>query len=488
MIKRRILLLLMVAVTGIQLKAQISGFNMLEYQAGTLPDDTTRNYSTLFNKFHINYSTEKLLLFGRVESFFSPVEERNYNKITKYGLEYKDKGLTLKIGTINETFARGLLLRSYEIPSAMLEDKGFRVRQSFSRDILGAEAKYSSKHFSISLLRGNPLFNLLPPTFTDKERRPDIIEAARGSVSWFGQSVEVGLLRNIGNNTAVNYPWLSLNGVIAENYSYFVAYTHKANSLNEFTSIGKQESYGLYSSFGASFDQLSFNLELKSYNNMVLGSGYNEPPALIKEHSYRLLNRSSHVLLPQNEKGYQFDIFYSFNDESKINFNHSLAINKFASMYRYSSFYAEYYKSFNATSFKLFADYANDEFNRLKNRLTAGGTLNLNSTNFNIELQFEHQVFSRYNTKVGNSVISVEVGNGSKYSVGSILELSNDPFQLTDKDTRNWLGFYGRYKYSTNSNFLVFAGQRRGGPACSAGICYEVLDFEGLEIRWNTRF
>ena len=89
---------------------------------------------------------------------------------------------------------------------------------------------------------------------------------------------------------------------------------------------------------------------------------------------------------------------------------------------------------------------------------------------------------------MGNSVISVEVGNGSKYSVGSILELSNDPFQLTDNDTRNWLGFYGRYKYSTNSNFLVFAGQRRGGPACSAGICYEVLDFEGLEIRWNTRF
>ena len=34
----------------------------------------------------------------------------------------------------------------------------------------------------------------------------------------------------------------------------------------------------------------------------------------------------------------------------------------------------------------------------------------------------------------------------------------------------------------------VFAGQRRSGLACTAGICYEVLGFEGVEVRLLTRF
>jgi hypothetical protein len=34
----------------------------------------------------------------------------------------------------------------------------------------------------------------------------------------------------------------------------------------------------------------------------------------------------------------------------------------------------------------------------------------------------------------------------------------------------------------------MFAGKRRGGPACTSGICYEVLDFEGIEIRLKTIF
>ena len=34
----------------------------------------------------------------------------------------------------------------------------------------------------------------------------------------------------------------------------------------------------------------------------------------------------------------------------------------------------------------------------------------------------------------------------------------------------------------------VFAGQRRSGLACTAGICYEVLGFKGVEVRLLNRF
>ncbi|MBN2807681.1 MAG: hypothetical protein JXR22_13575 [Prolixibacteraceae bacterium] len=485
---RTIIILLIALFTGVYSRAQLNGFSLVEYQVGTLPEDTTKNYSTLFSKVHLNYVGNNLYVFGRLESFHSPVEERNYNKITRYGIEYNDNGLTLKAGTINETLARGLLLRSYEIPSAMLEDKGFRVRQSFNRDILGVSGKYSSKHFGMGLLRGNPLFNLLPPTFSESERRPDLVEAAFANVSTFGQNVELGWLRNIEGQKVWNYPWVNLNGSFAKSISYSIVYTQQTNENSSIFMLQKQNSYGIYGNISAYFDQISLNLEVKNYNNLIMGSGYNEPPALIKEHSSRLLNRSSHVLLPQNEKGYQFDLFYSFHDDSRINFNHSLAINEFASKFSYTSFYIEYYKPYETASLKLFADYANDGFMQEKNRLTGGGVFDFSLSELMGEVQLEHQFFTRDETSVSNHVVSIELEKASKYSIGSTLEISNDPFQLTNKSTRSWLGIYARYKYSNKSNFILFAGQRRGGPACTAGICYEILDFEGIEIRWNTKF
>ena len=34
----------------------------------------------------------------------------------------------------------------------------------------------------------------------------------------------------------------------------------------------------------------------------------------------------------------------------------------------------------------------------------------------------------------------------------------------------------------------LFVGQRRSGLACTAGTCYEVLGFEGIEMRLLNRF
>jgi len=34
----------------------------------------------------------------------------------------------------------------------------------------------------------------------------------------------------------------------------------------------------------------------------------------------------------------------------------------------------------------------------------------------------------------------------------------------------------------------VFYGSRRGGLTCLSGTCYEVLPFEGVEVRWTAQF
>ena len=78
---------------------------------------------------------------------------------------------------------------------------------------------------------------------------------------------------------------------------------------------------------------------------------------------------------------------------------------------------------------------------------------------------------------------------------GIVLERSTDPLEADDPRTeqietaaRHWLSFNGGVQIDNHHLVSLFYGRRRGGPACTAGICYEVLDFEGFELRWTTTF
>ena len=114
------------------------------------------------------------------------------------------------------------------------------------------------------------------------------------------------------------------------------------------------------------------------------------------------------------------------------------------------------------------------------------------------QLHLEYQYIEREFVEkdlMHNGVVILGVSNSSKLSVSMVLEMSNDPY-LTDRpDTgeleagmRYWPGLEASYRINPTNTLSLFAGKRRGGPACTSGICYEVLDFEGVEIRLKTKF
>lgn len=53
---------------------------------------------------------------------------------------------------------------------------------------------------------------------------------------------------------------------------------------------------------------------------------------------------------------------------------------------------------------------------------------------------------------------------------------------------RHWLGGHVSWQSDGAHRLDLFVGSRRGGPACTSGICYVVLDFEGAELKLTTRF
>jgi len=475
-------------LSALTVNAQFSGQNLLEYQFGRLPDDSGSSFSTVYDRALLDYSFKGFKAGATLEQFYSPVDSRNYTRLAQYRLQFNSKPLEVKIGHFYETLGRGLLLRSYEIPGAILEDKSYRSRQYFHRDLLGATAKIRHKNLTAKLLYAAPLINVLPPTFTEKVRRPDRIGAFQAEYAVSNQIFGAALM-NLSNDSENS--WFSMFNAKGTVFPFLSYYTELAKNTSSFsvTDFSKAAVFAFYGNINLSFDGFGLSAEYKNYNNFVLGSGFNEPPALVKEHSYKVLNRSTHVLQPQNEQGFQFESFVHFPNQSVLILNYTRAVNDFGLKFIFQEYFAEYAFSLKKKhELKVFADWAQDPFKLETNRISTGFNADwVLKPGFSINSAYEFQSFERIGNTSTNQVFTLGFAHRSKLSAYVVSEWSNDPV-IVEKGTKMWLGTGLKYKLGNKHTVQVFAGERRGGPACNSGVCYEVLDFRGVELRLSSRF
>jgi len=487
-IRKMIFISCLLTVPGITLYAQVKGTNLMEYQYGELPGDTAA-LSTFYDRAVVNYYTNSFRASVALEQFYTPYENRNYLKLTQYSIQYHSDKLEVKIGNFYETIGRGVLLRSFEIPGAILEDLSYRSRHYFNHDILGFAAKYRYKNFTTKAMYGRPLNYVFPPTQDEKSRRPDIIEAIYSDYSFKGQTVGASALRLTNASGSKAYTMVTATGNINPVVSY---YTEFAKNISNYaiTDFSGQSPYAFYGNINLVFEKTGITAEYKKYNNFLLGSGINEPPALVKEYSYKLLNRSTHVLQPVNESGYQLEAYYTFKNLSTLTLNNTLAINDFGIRYVFQEYFAEYDFTINDRhDIKVFADYAEDPFALEEQRISVGSLIEWKIFKVsNIKTEYEFQTFNRSGESVQNHVLTIGYAWKSKFICSLIGEYSNDPFVTDGRSNKIWLGTNIKFQLNNENSIQLFAGQRRGGPACNAGICYEVLDFKGVEIRMTSRF
>lgn len=473
-------------LTSIVSFGQFNGNNLVESQLGQLPNDTS-NIATIYARTTANYKHKSFKASGTVEQFYSPRNGSTYFRLSQFSLQYKKKPLDIKIGNFYETIGRGSLVRSFEVPGAVLEDLSFRSRHYFNRNILGLNAKYRYKGWNTSLLIGSPLNFVFPPTLGRDVRRTDRIAALYTDYNFKGQTIGAAAMKHQNPGTDDFYFMTTASGNITPSLSYF---TEVAKNVSDFqlNDFSRASSYVIYANLNYSIGSFGVSAEYKKYNNFSLGAGINEPPALVKEHTSRVLNRSTHVLQPLNESGYQIEAFYTFEDLSSLTFNNTLAINDFGERTAFREFYLQYDFSYKETNdFKLFADFAQDPFKLEKNRISAGASADVKLTKeLALNGEYEYQRFNRLGQNFLNNVLVA--GVTYKKTVASIIaETSNDSF-LVEENTKLWLGLNLKYNINRSNSILIFAGERRGGPACNAGVCYEVLDFKGLELRMTNRF
>ncbi len=482
----KIVQILLLCFMGQYAIGQFSLTNLTEVQVGRLPDENVASFVSLYDRFVVNYRLGNFKLSATAESYVTPVSNRNFGVLSQASLTYKKKRWTVKLGNFYETIGRGLLIRSFEIQGALLEDFGFRSRNYFHRDHLGALVKYKGKKWNVSTMYSQVLNNTLPPTFERAQRRNQSVYTVAVQYK-LPQRHKIGASYVAIQDDSLDLQHLysaSLTGPIGKALNYYIEFANAQSSINN---------NALYAGVNGFIGDLSFNIEYKNYQDFIIGNGYNEPPALIKQQTYRTLNRSVHVTNPLDESGYQVDLFYTFNEFSSINVNHALASNEFGTnTFNFREYFVEWKSVLGQRhEYKVFIDYAEDPFKRESQRISAGTYWELGlSEKLRLLPQLEYQTFVRPEGRVENQSYALALQAGKNVAVSLVVEGTTDPFLIFDEEvTQRWyVGGNLSVKPHSRHTLNIFIGERRGGPLCTAGVCYEILDFQGLEVRWTGRF
>ena len=481
--------------------AQLSGSNQLQYQLGNLPDARPSDRSVLYNQLNLNYYYQNIQIGGRLEFFMTADHDQEYTELQQKYIQYQADNFEIKLGNFYESLGQGLLLRTYEIPGVIYEDLGSRQQYGFYKDVEGAELKYYNSWLNVKAIYGRPLDLLQPPARGNKNRRPNLIQGGEINLvvlDYFSPGVLY--LRSNNENIENEFAGINSTGYFNCGLQYYLEYVQSLREQDEYFQLGQNGQHAMYGSVSQSFDMISISLEIKDYHNFTLN--FNDPPSLVREHARTLLNRGTHIIQPLNERGYQIEGLINLGNLNTMTLNHAFAENNFGN---HLSFFREYYADLNyyfteKMLSKVFIDWSQDEIDNSMNRWTGGILIDRQFTGrWSGILDFQAQYFKReygagsaFNHNVKNFLVDLAVSYSPDFSVGLNVEAAHDPlksdslFDLAKTDYTFWTGSSINYAFSQNHTLSLFYGKRRGGNACTGGICYEVQPFKGIELRLNT--
>jgi hypothetical protein len=234
--------------------------------------------------------------------------------------------------------------------------------------------------------------------------------------------------------------------------------------------------------------------EYKDYQNYDLG--VNEPPTLVREHPWTLLDRRTHVLDPLQETGYQLESRLDAGGRADLVLQVSRA--EASRSRRFHEAYAELSGRAGSRSATLFADTAQDDVEFVRDRDTIGAHVRWPLAGaHSVEIEVQRQDVQRTIVDLDQSwqdrYAALAYSWAPRFTVGFVHQSTDDPSEATDPVT----GEISRRAYDAvdasvdigeHHNMSLFWGRRRGGLACTAGTCYEVRGFEGVSARIVSRF
>lgn len=493
--------------------AQLAVSNLIEAQSGNLPFRDPKDRTDLYEQFNLDASLGTLKLGLRYESDQNSEDRRVYRTFTQRYADWTDGPLRLRVGNLYTIVGRGLIHRSFELPGVVLDKDGNRSKYAFSRDLDGVLAEVEAGPFEARLFSGKPNGGEFSPGIN--------VDRYRGQVS--GGQVEsrflgtglagLGFVRQTTTGVDeqrmgtlfASFDLLSAFDVPQMALPFYVEYAELDTPLGKRWrfATGDDLPHALYASSEWLWGPFALSAEWKDYSGFRFGT--NDPPSLVREHTWTLLNRSTHVLdaggqsPPTGESGFQVEGTMRLPAELSVTANLSRADGVAGDPDRFDEQFGELHwapaggRRIEAT---VFFDHGKDGDIGITARDAVGGGATLRAREvYSVAVDAELQNSTReFDGRFRDSFTSVTFGRAGWGSASLAWERSTDPLQEDPDDgaspgiqPRHFISGGFNARISDRHEVTLFAGERRGGRACTAGTCYEVLPFKGVELRLLSR-
>jgi len=511
-----LVLLALLAAPG---SAQVTLTNLAQAQAGNVPFTEPPNRTDLYNQTRLDAVFGALRFGARYEVRENSERVLTYREISQRYVEWTEGRLRGRVGNFYTLVGRGLIHRSWELPGVVIDQPGTRSEFGFSRDVDGVLVEGDAGPFSGHAFTGQPSDGTVSPAKDESfPRYNGQVSGAQAALDvWRGARVGAGYVRtsNVESFTGVSRQDelgtgfveadpLALAGLTAVSLPIYFEYAQLKRSFGEWWSFrrGGGVPHALYVATNLLAGPVAISAEWKDYRLFRLGT--NDPPSLVREHTFALLNRATHVLLADDEHGFQLEGSYALPGWGTVTANHSRADGIVSSTPRR---YFETYLELRAAPARLgaveitgFFDRQQDTFSRISERKSWGGSGTARMAgDWSLTLDLERSDATRFFAPTArrrpesfaDQRATLSVARASWGSLGVIGERTSDPVQRSSKrpnDDRRFFATTVTGRLGERHTATLLVGERRGGRACTAGTCYEVQDFKGAELRLSTRY
>ena len=471
------------------------------------------NRTALYNQLTLDATFGRVRAGIRYESDQNSERMNTYRVFTQRFVELADDRMRVRAGNFYSILGRGLTQRAFEVPDVVLEEPGLYARYGFSRDLDGVLVEGEAGPLGARLLAGEPN----PGTVAPVDGPVHVGALAGGEAAlrvWRGARFGATYLRFTNDNGTrqdelasgfVDFDPLRLAGVASAALPVYAEYAQLNRSWEEWWQLptGDEVPHALYVGSNLLWGPFSLAAEWKDYRRFRLG--YNDPPSLVREHSFTLLNRSTHVLDAESEHGYQLEAAWAVPRWGAVTVNQSRADGTPAGReLRFEETYWELHLSpgdepwFEAT---LYADRGLDEFDFVSDRDIYGGSATVRlPSRVSVTLDLARKdatAIAAFGLPPSwtDRLLSCVVARSGWGSAAFQWERTNDPreedpVRPVDPQTHDLTFASGTVGGDLGEHFRasLFYGKRRGGLACTAGTCYKVEPFKGAELRLTARF
>ena len=489
--------LLWLAVLCTPAAAQVSGTNLLRCQVGNQPGLTPRNRQDVYDELNLDGAFDQAHVGVRFESDRESEQLNPFAGITQRWVDWSDGLGRVRVGNFYALLGRGLLHRSFELPGVVLDPVGQGTRSAFARAMDGVLTEFTAGPLHAQAFSGavaaEQSEQLSGAELTSRAGRN-----ARLGAAYLRSKSSAGSQEESGSGF-VDVDPLGVLGVHTVSLPLYFEYAQTNGSVGDWWKLrrGGGTPHALYASSGLLWRRLGLSAEWKDYTDF--SRGLNDPPSLVREQTYVLLNRNTHVLDARHESGYQLEASYGLSDAITATANVSRAAGARLNRYRERFVELRFAPSDGrAWEGAVFYDQGEDRVSALANShvLGASGGVRLRagwSGRLDLELQRAQQTHGALPaTRFEDLYAALVVSRADRGSLAVSWDRTSDAL------VRSVFGGGGAYLHLVNvvlgaqlsprQEATLTLGRSRGGRACTAGTCYQVPPFEGAELRLVSRF